>query len=145
MSIFRNKGSDKKTVEYNYNYYYDNDIDYDKIKSILVEINKSQKTENRKNNKVRTIIMKICNGMLYSFKYLLCICIIYLVWTSSQMNIGLTSKIICTVFAIVVAIGSFLSMLESYDDNEKEVHKYYDSNIGYIALVIALIALFKGA
>ncbi|MGN0469046.1 MAG: hypothetical protein ACI4GY_10005 [Acutalibacteraceae bacterium] len=145
MSIFRNKKSDKKPVKYNYNFYYYNDIDYDKIKSILVEINKSQKTENRKNNKVRTFIMKLCNGILYSFKYFLCIYTIYLVWTNSQINIGLISKIICTVFAVVVAIGSFLSMLESYDDNEKEVHKYYDSNIGYIALVIALIALFKGA
>lgn len=113
-------------------------------REFLEEKEKEEKNTN-KNNKVRSFFMRLCNWAMYAIVYIVsayCFYIMCQVETDSKTEIFV--KIMFLFGFGVIAVFMFLSQFESFYDSPKEVREHFNSNIGFAALIVALIALFKG-
>lgn len=150
MSIFRNKGSDKKTVEYNYNYYYDNDIDYDKLaKAIDRVVNKNDKITEEKPTKNKITFLDFLKTVYY------------IIFNKKQSNGTLTSGIfgglltaifnILAILGLIISIFGFVAIIITIKNCNWELTSIVDniSTIVFsgIILIIFLVfaLLFRGA
>lgn len=138
-------------------------IDYSKLeevftKSLLkvenekkkaeLEIAKEKSTQElmaEKNNKIRSFFMRLFNWVMYALVYTFSAYAFYTMW---QMDMVTTvQKIVKIIFLIlfgVLAICMFFSQFESFKDSTKEVKEHFNSNIGFAALLVGLIALING-
>lgn len=113
-------------------------------REFLEEKEKEEKNTN-KNNKVRSFFMRLCNWAMYAIVYIVsayCFYIMCQVKTDSG-----TETFVKVMFLFgfgVIAVFMFLSQFESFYDSQKEGREHFNSNIGFAALIVALIALFKG-
>lgn len=98
-----------------------------------------------KNNRVRSVFMRICNWLMYALVYIVSAFCFYIMW---QVETTTGTEIFVKVMFLfgfgLITIFMFLSQFESFHDSPKEVREHFNSNIGFAALIVALIALFKG-
>lgn len=121
------------------------EIDYDKLAEAIVKANKTAKKEKGK-GKIRTSAMRFFNGMTFAMVYVLAGLSIYATWSEaySKNNASLIDCIVLTVAFLVVGTYAVLCQQETFDDNESDTVEFFNTNISLIALIVALIALFKG-
>lgn len=121
------------------------EIDYDKLAEAIVKANKTAKKEKGK-GKIRTSAMRFFNGMIFAMVYVLAGLSIYATWSEaySRNNAPLINCIVLTIAFLVVGIYAFLCQQETFDDSESDTVEFFNTNISLIALIVALIALFKG-
>ena len=119
--------------------------DKEEKRNELLERKEKESKDAEKNNKVRSFFMQLCNWVMYAIVYTMaayCFCIMFKIETVN--NAELFTKIIFMIIFGVIAIFMFLSQFESFKDSYKEVREHFNSNIGFAALIIAIIALAKG-
>lgn len=99
----------------------------------------------QKRHSARTITMFVCNFIIYSVVYVTAI-LFFLGFLQTETNNWQTVliKIIFVIVFLAVAILMFLSIIESFKDNKKDVQNHFNTNVSFIAIIIAIIALLKG-
>ena len=121
------------------------EIDYNKLAQAIVDAQNKSNNKSQRTNKLRSAALNFFNGAVYSMIYIVAGFSIYAVWAevyTKQEN----SLIGCLVLSIVLAfigVYAFLCQQESFRDKESETLEYFNVNISLIALVVALVALFK--
>lgn len=119
--------------------------DKEEKRNELLEQKEKESQETEKNNKVRSFFMRLCNWVMYAIVYTIAAYCFYIMFkVETNNNAELFVKIILMVIFVVIAIFMFLSQFESFKDSYKEVREHFNSNIGFAALIIAIIALVKG-
>lgn len=119
------------------------EIDYKKLADAIVEANNNSKVKDMKHSKVRCTIMNWLNGIVYSIIYILSFYGVYYVWHNNLLA-SLVAKILFSVFFAVLGISMLLSQQESIKESFEESREHFNTNISLIALIVALIALYKG-
>ena len=121
------------------------EIDYDKLATVIVQAQeKANKKETQPKN-LRERAMGFMNGLLYAFIYLLAVLCIIEVWKDyTNHEFSLFAGIFSTIIFAFMGIYAFLCQQESFTDNGKDSLTHFNTNVTLIALVVALIALFKG-
>lgn len=106
---------------------------------------KLNKTE-QKRHSARTITMFVCNIIIYSVVYVTAI-LFFLGFLQTETNNWQTVliKIIFVIVFLAIAVLMFLSIIESFKDDKKDVQNHFNTNVSFIAIIIAIIALLKGA
>ena len=120
------------------------EIDYDKLAEAIVKA--SKKTSYKRNTKIRGFLMGMCNGILYLALCYLVVNTIVQMWEEYAKN-GAHNIFICILMSVVgiaVAILLFLAQQETTDDSDEEVFSHFNTTVAFAALIVALIALFKG-
>lgn len=119
------------------------EIDYDKLAEAIVKANNNSK---KKKDKIRTSAMRFFNGMTFAMIYVIAFLGLYATWSEaySKNNAPLIECIILSVAFLVIGVYSFLCQQETFDDNESDTVEFFNTNISLVALIVALIALFKG-
>ena len=121
------------------------EIDYDKLAEAIVKANKKEKTKKNKTTH-RGLIMSFGNGAIY-------IGLIFLVLHRTirmcieSFHDGPVNLFGCIIFfltSIPVLIFLFLTFRETLCDTEEEALSHFQTNISMAALIVALIALYKG-
>ena len=119
------------------------EIDYDKLAEAIVKA--QNKTSKKSSSKLRNAALNFFNGAIYSMVYLVAVVSIYAIWSEvypNQEN-SLIGCILISVIMAFIAVYAFLCQQESFKDKETETLEYFNVNISLIALIVALIALFK--
>ena len=122
-----------------------NEIDYDKLAEAIVKAHNKANFKEEKNERLRTIIMRICNWIIYLGVYLFAVVCVWGFWNVEAPNWQTwVMKIIFIAVFVAIAAFMFFTQIESFKDSKKEVQNYFNINISFAALVVALIALLKG-
>lgn len=119
------------------------EIDYDKLAEAIVKA--QNKTSKKSSSKLRNAALNFFNGAIYSMVYLVAGVSIYAIWSEvypNQEN-SLIGCILISVIMAFIGVYAFLCQQESFKDKETETLEYFNVNISLIALIVALIALFK--
>lgn len=121
-----------------------NEIDYDKLAEAIVKAQNNVNLKNDKNGKFRTIIMRICNWIIYFGIYSFAVICVYGFWKieASDWQTWII-KIVFIGVSLAIAVLMFLTQIESFKDSKKEVQNYFNMNISFMALLVAVIALLK--
>ena len=121
------------------------DIDYKKLANSMIETQKELDKQEFESSKIRICLMRICNAVIYSLIYVFSVFYCIKIWPveTGNRSMAIAKGILIVLFA-VIAIFMFLSLTESFKDTKKDVQKYFNLNISFIALIVSLIALFKG-
>ena len=122
------------------------EIDYDKLASAIVEANKQSNKAKKIRTPIRTFLMGMCNGCLYSALCFYTVLQGIKMW-KNYFETGKPSVVVCIVAslaALALAILFFLAQQETFNDDESEVFSHFNTNISLAALIIALAALLKG-
>lgn len=91
----------------------------------------------------RMQLMKFLNGVMYICMILLIINLyISKIWNSTTYD--MFSKIIFAIIAIVCVMWLFMCQQETLNDKDETAKEMFSLNISFVALVISLVALFKG-
>ena len=121
------------------------EIDYDKLAEAIVKAQKSQQKSFKKKKNFREKAMSFLNGMLYAFVYIIATMCIAEIWNDyNSKSIDLFSSIFSTAVFAVIGIYAFLCQQESFKDDGQAAQTHFNSNVALIALIVALVALFKG-
>ena len=121
------------------------EIDYDKLAQAISKANQENGKKSSSHSKVRSKIMNTLNGIIYSSIYIFCFFGVRYVWKSFSYTStnDLIARIIMSVILIVAGIFMFLSQQESFDDTYEETKDHFNTNLSLVALIVALIALYK--
>ena len=120
------------------------EIDYDKLADAIVKAQTKQKEPNEKKKNFREKAMSFSNSALYFFIYIIAGLCIVQVWNDySAETTSLFVSIFCTVLFAFCGVYAFLCHREALHDNGQEAQTHFNSNIALIALIVALVALFK--
>lgn len=121
------------------------EIDYDKLAEAIVAAN--QKREHRpRNTKIRGFVLGMCNGILYSGLCFIVLNNIVKMWMGYAKS-GTPNLCMCILVSIVgvaIAILLFLAQQETTNDTDEEVFSHFNTTVAFAALIVALVALFKG-
>lgn len=123
------------------------EIDYDKLAEAIVNAQaKSEKKENSNHSKIRSKAMKLFNGGFYAMIVLFSILIIDTIWRNCYVNntIPLYGCILMTIVFVFLCVFAFLCLNETYADKENETKEHFNVNISLLALIVAILALYKG-
>ena len=121
------------------------EIDYDKLAEAIVRANKKRAPHSR-NTKIRGFLLGMCNGILYSGLCFLVIYNIVKMWVE-YVKSGLPNLFMCIVMSLVgvaIAVLLFLAQQETTNDTDEEVFAHFNTTLAFAALIVALVALFKG-
>ena len=121
-------------------------IDYDQLaKAILAEQKKAENTR-KKRMGVRQFLMAWCNGILYAVLYSYVICEIIKMWQKyvSAAEPSLYMCIVYTIAGALLAVLLFLAHQETINDSKEDTITHFNTNIAFVALIVALVALVKG-
>lgn len=123
-----------------------NEIDYDKLAEAIVNAQSRTKETKKSTSKFRSAAMSFFNGAIYSIAYVLSGLSIYVIWAESyaKQSASLVGCIILTVILAFIGIYAFLCQQESFQDKDSDAREHFNINISLIALIVAIIALFKG-
>lgn len=122
------------------------EIDYEKLANTIIQAGLHQDNKNKKKSSIRIKLMKWCNGIVYIGLCIISILKIINIWNCyfsqsvSTVN-DLVNSIVFTGIFVAIVIFLFLSQQESFDDKDEDVEKYFNVNIGLVALILALITL----
>ena len=121
------------------------EIDYDKLAKAISKANAESENKTSEHSRVRLKLMKTLNGIIYSGIYTVCFFCVYCIWKSYSYTtaIDLAVRIVFSVVLIAFGIVMFLSQQESFDESHEESKDHFNINLSFIALIVALIALFK--
>ena len=120
------------------------EIDYDKLSEAIVKAQSKQQRYHKRKKNFREKAMSFLNGMLYAFVYIIAVICIAQVW--KEYSAGLTdlfANIFSTVVFVIIGVYAFLCQQESHNDDGETAQTHFNSNIALIALIVALVALFK--
>lgn len=122
------------------------EIDYDKLAEAIVRAQNNVKKKNKKSSKLRNAALSFFNGLVYAVVYLISGFSIYVIWSEiyPKQEASLGGCIFLSVILVIVGVYAFLCQQESYNDKETETLEYFNVNVSLIALIVALVALFKG-
>ena len=122
-----------------------NEIDYDKLAEAIVKAQNDAKKPNKETGRLRSAAMRFFNGAIYSTVYVLAGLFIYTIWTESytKQNASFIGCIILTVILAFIGIYTFLCQQETFQDKENDAREHFNINISLVALIVAIIALFK--
>ena len=121
------------------------EIDYDKLAEAIVKANKKREHRPR-NTKIRGFLLGMCNGILYSGLYIIVLSNIVKMWIEYAKN-GTPNLCMCILVSIVGVAISFLLFLaqqETTRDTDEEAFSHFNTTLAFAALIVALVALFKG-
>ena len=138
------KKKDKQTTVYNIDSV-NMEIDYDKLAEAITKAQRVAGNDEKTTGKVRSVVIKFFNGIVYVAVCVLSVLAIYSVWTEVVYtpDTSLVNCIVLTIVLAIVAIFAFLCQQESFDDKEKDALDYFNANVSLLALVIAMLALFE--
>ena len=122
-----------------------NEIDYDKLAEAIVKAQNDLKKPQKETAKLRSAAMSFFNGAIYLAVYVLASLSIYATWAESytKQNASFISCAIVTVILAFIGVYAFLCQQESLQDKESSAREHFNINISSIALIVAVIALFK--
>lgn len=121
------------------------DIDYDKLAVAIVKAQNTSETNRNTNSKFRSILMRFFNGCMYIFGVLISGVCIYKIWTNYSLNrVTLFNAIVFTILFVFMGVYFFLCQQETLGDKQAEAREHFSINVSLIALIVSLIALFKG-
>ena len=122
------------------------DIDYDKLAEAIVKAQKKAEFKEKSHSKYRSSAMNFLNGTIYSSVYILSGIEVFTVWKdfSTEKDISLISCIVVTLILLFVGVYSFLCQQESLREKESESFAHFNTNVSLVAMIIALVALFRG-
>lgn len=123
-----------------------NEIDYNKLAKAIVEVQSHVEIKEKSRSKCRSTAMSFFNGTIYSIVYVFAGLCIYATWSESyaKQNASLVGCIIITAILTIMGIYAFLCQQESFQDKDDDTREHFNSNVSLIALIVAIIALFKG-
>lgn len=120
------------------------EIDYDKLAESMLKVHNAHASQKRKKS-LRERAISFMNGMMYSLVYVVAVLSIDEIWKDYGMvQSSLISSILGTIALIFIGIYAFLCQQESLGDDGETAMNHFNSNISLIALLIAMIAFFKG-
>lgn len=121
------------------------EIDYDKLAEAIVTVQQNHKRKINANKSLREKAMFYLNGTLYAAVYIFAGFCIYLSWQKyNQSSMTLFFSILNTVIFAFIGIYAFLCQQEAFGDDAQTVQTHFNTNIALAALIISVIALFKG-
>lgn len=122
------------------------EIDYDKLAEAIVKAQTKLSQKEKRTRKFRSAAMSLFNGAIYAIVYTFAIAMIYVVWRECYANqtVPLIGCILFTLVLAFIGIYAFLCQQESHRDSETDTITHFNTNIALIALIVAMIALFKG-
>ena len=121
------------------------EIDYDKLAEAIVKANKKRELCPR-NTKIRGFLLGMCNGILYIGLCFVVLNNIIKMWIEHAKS-GTPTLLMCILMSIVsiaIAILLFLAQQETTNDTDEEVFSHFNATLAFTALIVALVALFKG-
>ena len=120
------------------------DIDYEKLADAIVKAQNKAESKEEKSGRFRTIFMRICNWIIYLGIYLFAVVCVWGFWNVEAPNWQTwVVKIVFIAVSVAIAALMFFTQIESFKDSKKEVQNYFNVNISFIALLVAIIALLK--
>ena len=117
-------------------------IDYDQLAEAVIKAQEKVQKNQPRENRLRGSLMAIFNAMLYFVTAFVCIYMVICTWVTPIGNIG--TRIVCTLLFGIIAIYSGACFYESIKDSDENAQQHFNTNITLIALIVALVALFKG-
>ena len=121
------------------------EIDYDKLAEAMVTAQENHKRKINAKKSLREKAMFYLNGALYAFVYSVSVFCIFLSWNKyKQASMSISFSILNTIIFAFVAIYAFLCQQEAFDDDAQTAQTHFNTNIALAALIISVIALFKG-
>ncbi len=122
-----------------------NEIDYDKLAEAIVNAQKKAEEKKKTTGKFRSAAMGLFNGSVYAVVYVFAAIMIYTVWSEcySNQTIPLIGCILFTLVLTFVGVYAFLCQQESHRDSESDAITHFNTNVALVALIVAMIALFK--
>ena len=125
------------------------EIDYDKLAEAIVKANKKESTQHS-NMKHRGMMLGLFNILVYTTPIILILKTLAGMWINC-FQVGfpeiITNIIMCVVLTVSGAFFSWLfysAMKETLCDTEEQMMSHFNTNIAVAALIVALVALFKG-
>ena len=121
------------------------EIDYDKLAEAISKASAESEKKTSEHSRVRLKLKKMLNGVIYSGIYTICFFCVFCIWKSYSYTtaIDLVARIVLSVILIAFGIVMFLSQQESLDESHEESREHFNTNLSFIALIVALIALLK--
>jgi len=122
------------------------EIDYDKLAEAIVKANAQRSPRKKSNMKVRGFIFGMCNGILYLAMAYYIIEYTVKMWYdfAVQHTPSIMTCIVTTVISCALTILLYIAQQETCNDTDEEVLSHFNTSIGFVALIVALIALLKG-
>lgn len=125
------------------------EIDYDKLAEAIVKAKKKEALQ-QSNMKHRGTILGLFNILVYTTPIVLILKALVGLWSNCFQAAYpeiIANIIMCTVLTVSGIFISFLlgsAMKETLCDTEEQIVSHFNTNISVAALIVALIALFKG-
>ena len=121
------------------------EIDYDKLAEAIVKAQTKVEKPAKKANKYRNILYWGINDFFYYTVFLLLIFGICYLWKGFVYNgiLLLIAKILFSMTLLIFAIISLLARKEATEDRNRNAREYFAANMSFVAVLVALFALFK--
>lgn len=125
------------------------EIDYNKLAEAIVKATKKEAPQ-QSNMKHRGTILGLFNILVYTTPIILILKALIGLWSNCFQAAYpeiITNIIMCTVLTVSGIFISFLlgsAMKETLSDTEEQIVSHFNTNISVAALIVALVALFKG-
>ena len=122
------------------------EIDYEKLAEAIVKAQKKSECKEKSHSKYRSGAMNFFNGAIYSIVYFLAGAGVFTIWKEffAKQDTSLISCVVVTIILLFVGVYAFLCQQESFKEKESESFAHFNANISLIAMIIALVALFRG-
>lgn len=117
------------------------EIDYEKLAEAIVKANRTTTSTEFKYSKRRIKIMNFCNGAIYLMGFAYGVTKIFDMWSNNEF--GLRDKLFFSVILITTSLVCFLMQQESLSETKEETAFHFNSNIVFLTLIVALVALLK--
>ena len=125
------------------------EIDYDKLAEAIVKANQKE-TLQQSNMKYRGIILGLFNVLVFTTPIILILKTLVGMWINCfqtgypDIITNIIMCIVLTVLGIFISLLLFSAMKETLCDTEEQMLSHFNTNIAVAALIVALVALFKG-
>lgn len=125
------------------------EIDYEKLaEAIVIAQEKAEYDKNKQDkskNKFRAFFMRFFNWVIYFCIYMFALYLAYIGIHSEVKGIMENSvKVVLIIILLAVSIISFLLQFECFKDTVKEVREHFNTNLSFVALIVAIISLLIG-
>ena len=121
------------------------EIDYEKLANAIVEAQTKARVKKKKDN-FRAKAMQFFNGVFFGIVAVISVSGIFAIWKDCFPNktIPLYGCVILTGLFAFVGIYALLCQQETFDDDSDESISHFNTNVALLALIIALVAMWKG-
>lgn len=119
------------------------EIDYDKLAEAIVKAQNMYKLDSESIFKARSSLAKIFNMIFYTLLGCLFLAFSVSILHNSLID-NVFSCIMVSVLMFLLFLVSIKSTFESSKDKEAEAYNHFNTNVSLVALIVALVALFKG-